>query len=103
MSSIRDTLNDPNTPVWDMLADGGIDLGLVTVRPDGEWNLIDDDTRIAFGEATTETGDAAQGWDWTKYELIDGEWEFGTQDYAETDEALLDVLRSVVGTTGEQR
>ena len=93
---IRDTLNDPKTPVWDMLADAGIDLDLVTVTPTGEWNVISDDTRVAFGEATTETGDAAQGWDWTKYELIDGEWEFAGQDYAETDEELLAAIKSAV-------
>lgn len=91
---IRDTLNDPNTPVWDMLADGGIDLDLISVTPTAEWNLIDDDVRVAFGEATTETGNAANGWDWTKYELIDGAWEFASQDYAETDEELLRALKS---------
>ncbi len=93
---IRGTLNDPNTPVWDMLADAGIDLDLVTVTPAGEWDVISDDTRVAFGEATTETGDAAEGWDWTKYELIDGAWEFVTQDYAETDEALLGAVKAAI-------
>ena len=93
---IRDTLNDPKTPVWDMLADAGIDLDLVTVTPTGEWNVISDDTRFVFGEATTGTGDAAEGWDWTKYELIDGEWEFASQDYAETDEALLHAIEAAI-------
>ena len=93
---IRDTLNDPKTPVWDMLADAGIDLELVTVTPADEWNVITDDTRVVFGEATTETGDAAQGWDWTKYELIDGVWEFATQDYAETDEELLRAINAAI-------
>ena len=93
---IRDTLYDPKTPVWDMLADADIDLDLVTVTPAGEWNVISDDTRVVFGDATTETGDAAEGWDWTKYELIDGEWEFATQDYAETDEELLDAIKAAI-------
>jgi hypothetical protein len=94
---IRDTLNDPKTPVWDMLADADIDLDLVTVTPMGEWNVISDDTRVVFGDATTETGDAAKGWDWTTYELVDGEWEFASQDYAETDEELLRAIKAAIG------
>jgi hypothetical protein len=93
---IRDIMNDPNTPVWDMLADAGIDLDDVTVTPAGEWNVISDDRRIAFGDATTETGDTAEGWDWTTYELIDGAWEFAGQDYAETDEQLLHAIKAAV-------
>ncbi len=31
MSGIRETLNDPNVPIWDMLADGGIDLEHVSM------------------------------------------------------------------------
>ena len=93
---IRDTLNDPEAPVWNMLADAGIDSDLVTVTPAGEWNVISDDTRLAFGEAATETGDAADGWDWAKYELTDGEWEFVTQDYAQTDEELLRAIKTAI-------
>ena len=89
-------MNDPNAPVWDILARGGIDLSLINVTPAAEWDLIIDDVRVAFGEATTETSDAAEGWDWSRYELIDGAWEFVTQDYAETDEELLSVLKAVI-------
>ena len=101
-SSIRDTLNDPNTPVWDMLADGDIDLDNVGVNPDGTWVLIRDEGYIAFGPATTETGDAAEGWDWTRYGDNDGE-NIEAQDWAPTDEALLEVLRSATNTTGERK
>ena len=47
MADIRDTLNDPNTPVWDMLADGGIDLDSVGVSPDGVWVLICGEGHVA--------------------------------------------------------
>jgi hypothetical protein len=94
---IRDTLNDPKTPVWDMLADAGIDLDLVTVTAAGEWNVIGGDTRVVFDDARTETGGAAEGWDWTKYELIDGEWEFSTQAYAETDAELMRAIKAAIG------
>ncbi len=95
--STRATLNDPNTPVWEMLAVGGIDLDLVNASPDGTWDLISGGIRIAFGEATTETGDAAEGWDWAEYTRIDGEWELGGQDYAATDEAMMSVLAAKSG------
>jgi hypothetical protein len=94
MTGIRETLNDPNVPVWDMLADGGIDLDRVSVAPDGVWNLISQDTRIAFGPATTETGSATEGWNWTRYDRNGDSDEITAQDWAPTDEALLDVLRA---------
>jgi hypothetical protein len=88
---IRHVMADPNTPVWDMLADGGIDLDSVGVNPDGVWILISGDSHLAFGPATTETGEAAEGWDWTRY---DGEGKIMAQDWAPADEALLTILRS---------
>jgi hypothetical protein len=94
---VRDMLNDPNTPVWDMLADGGIDLDLVSVDVVGTWNLISGDTRLAFGPAETETGDAADGWDWTRYERDEnGEESVTVQDWAKTDGELLDALKSAI-------
>ena len=91
MADIRDTLNDPNTPVWDMLADGGIDLDSVGVSPDGVWVLICGEGHVAFGPATTETGEAAEGWSWTRYERDE---DITAQDWAATDKALLAVLRA---------
>jgi hypothetical protein len=86
-------LNDPNTPTWDMLADSGIDLDLVDVKPDGTWNLIKGDVRVAFGEAESETGEAAEGWNWTRY---NGDGDIEAQDWAGTDEDLLSVLRAAI-------
>ncbi len=95
MPDIRDTLNDPNTPVWDMLADGGINLDLVNVDAAGVWTLASGDMMIAFGPAETETGEAAEGWNWARYERDgDRNGDPVTQDWAPTDEALLDILRS---------
>lgn len=97
VAGIRDTANDPNTPVWDMLADGGIDLDLVGVTSLGTWVLLcDNEGHIAFGPATTETGKAAEGWDWTRYGDSDGE-KIEAQDWAPDDAALLDVLRAASG------
>lgn len=81
-----------NDPFWTKMAKAGIDLDLVSTDPAGDWELISGDTRIAFGDATNETGDAAEGWDWTEYERIDGEWEFSRNDYAGTDEAMVGIL-----------
>ncbi len=66
----------------------------MSVEPDGVWNLISQDTRIAFGPAAAETGDTAEGWDWTRYDGSGDSEEITAQDWAPTDEALLDVLRS---------
>lgn len=94
----EDVLNAANTPVWDMLADGGIALDRVNVQGDGTWGLAAGDTMICFGEARAKLGSqdtkTPPGWDWTKYSRIDGEWEYVTQDYAETDQELVDILKA---------
>lgn len=89
-------LADPNAPVWNMLAGAGIDLDLVTVDPAGDWGVISGSKRIAFGGATTETGDTAPGWDWATYELTDGEDETAEQGHAATDEELTDVIKAAI-------
>lgn len=86
-----------NTPVWDMLGDGGIDLNLVSVDAAGTWNLVIGCVRVAFGPAETETGDTVEGWDWTWYALDENGVEgIADQGYAETDESLLGELRFAI-------
>lgn len=83
-----------NAHIWRMLAAAGFDMDLVSVDPTGEdWDLTTGDTRIAFGPATTETGEQADGWDWTRYVRDDSEWTDAGTDWAATDEALIEVLR----------
>lgn len=96
MNDIRDIMPDLNRPVWNMLAAGGIGLDRVSVAPAGVWTLAsDDDTYVAFGPATTETGETAEGWDWTRYARNDDGEVIEAQDWAPDDAALLDVLRGI--------
>jgi hypothetical protein len=84
-------LADPDTAVWDMLADDGIDLDAVGRHPDGTWLLVTGPaSHIAFGPATTETGAAAPGWNWASYDPDD---EITGQDWVPDFQALLAVLR----------
>lgn len=93
----NDMLARANTPVWDMLAEAGIDLDLVSVDAGGTWNLLTGSARVAFGPAETETGDAAEGWDWTWYGRDEnGAESVADQGYAETDESLLGELRFAI-------
>lgn len=50
--------------------------------PDGVTTItLADGRRLSYGPATTETGDAAEGFNWTRYTADD---EIETQDWAET-------------------
>lgn len=57
------------------------------IRPYETARVAKDGRRLVFGPATTETGEAAEGWDATEYiprdNPDDGEYESYT--YAETD------------------
>lgn len=83
--------------VWDLLRKGGIEPE-VTASPDGTFDLFKSGERISFGPAIEETGEAASGWDWTKYSLEDGVWEYVTNDWAETDAEMLAILLRMVLT-----
>lgn len=53
-----------------------------TTTPDGVTTVtLEDGRRLSYGPATTETGDAAEGFDWTRYSADD---EIEMQDWTET-------------------
>ena len=97
----EDAKSAADKPVLDMLAKAGIDINQVTARPDGIWDLAIGDTLICFGPATTETGEATdpetgvavEGWDWTKYTRLAACGSFTGQDWSETDEEMLGILK----------
>lgn len=87
-------------PVWALLGDAGIDLDLVSVDPAGDWELVSGDTRVCFGYSeSTEPDVPSTGWDWTRYIRNDEDtetWDAVAQDWAETDEALISVLKATI-------
>jgi len=57
-----------------------------TTTPDGITTVtLEDGRRLSYGPATTETGDAAEGFDWTRYSADD---EIEIQDWAPTGEHM---------------
>lgn len=57
-----------------------------TSTPDGVTTItLSDGRRLSYGPATTETGDQAEGFDWTRYSA-GGEIE--AQDWTETTEQM---------------
>ena len=63
----------------------------VTAAPDGVMTLRRaDGSRLSFAPATTEWGEAASGWDWTRYSEDDG---IEAQDWAEDENAMFGVLK----------
>jgi hypothetical protein len=77
------------------ITEAGIDTDLITETPDGIMTLaLDGGGRISFGPATTETGEAAEGWDWAAYDAAD---KIEAQDWAETDGAMAAALARYAG------
>jgi hypothetical protein len=89
---------------WGMISNAGIDIELVDLQPtpDGgdEYIFISDDTKVAFGPATTEQGNPAIGWDIATYESESyGEgiyWHQTNQDHAPTAAQALELVAAAV-------
>lgn len=61
-------------------------MSTTTTTPDGVTTItLDDGRRLSYGPAATGTGEAAEGFDWTRYSA-DGEIE--VQDWAPTGEDI---------------
>ena len=82
---------------WDMLADAGIDIGLVEINPTGRWySYRSPGLHVDFGPAETETGAHAFGWDVTSYVPAQGSRDDERFDHFETATAALAYVAGLV-------
>lgn len=91
-------MTDADEITYEMMTQAGIDTTLVFRSPTNDGHtLIKRDHKICFGPATTETGEAAPGWDITGYTYKDGGWVDSIQEYELTADAAVRKVADLQG------